>query len=230
MMKEMEKIVSLIIEFYRNNFDKLDIWAIAGIALLVSLFLIVITAVIKSFFAPKEEPKEEGFEEPSAEPEEPIEETVKEPIEETVEALEEAEPQITKNTSCLEDILGELVTIPTDGVKEIEIKIKGAEVKVTYANSESLQLISKELVAKKSNGEDKLPLELKDVEASEELEDGYCEESHLEEDESEGPQVEETEEDDDKGKTISKFGPGNMNISKSGRVYSEAELEEQIKD
>ena len=63
MMKEMEKIVSLIIEFYRNNFDKLDIWAIAGIALLVALFLIVITAVIKSLLAPKEEVKEEAVEE-----------------------------------------------------------------------------------------------------------------------------------------------------------------------
>ena len=39
--------------------------------------------------------------------------------------------------------------------------------------------------------------------------------------------------EEEQGETVyvpKKFGPNNMNVARSGKVYSEAELEEQIKD
>lgn len=114
---------------------------------------------------------------------------------------------VSKNTSCIEYIVEGLAALSGDGVKEVGIKIPGAEVKITYCKE--------------------------DAESEQILEDQEIDEILAEEDSS-GSVADNAIAEDDKTeiqpKARKKFGPDNMNVSRSGKVYTEEELELQIKD
>lgn len=114
---------------------------------------------------------------------------------------------VSKNTSCIEYIVEGLAALSGDGVKEVGIKIPGAEVKITYCKE--------------------------DAESEQILEDQEIDEIIAEEDASGSGADNVTAEDDkteNQPKPRKKFGPDNMNVSRSGKVYTEEELELQIKD
>ena len=227
MIKEASKIAQLIVEFCRNN---LDILMIGGVALIV---LVIIISVVRSsrdggdedldfdeFARVKTEAKTEDEVKAAAEAKVAAE-TSKEPKSEAKPTVEEV-PERTekKNTPYIEGLLGELAGLSQDGIKELEIKIQGAEVKITYGNS--------------GDSGDSGNL---DEEANEELREELVEETS---DETLDDEIVDKEDDSQKeevkqavitsGKVYKKFGPENNNISKSGRIYTEEELEEQIRD
>lgn len=113
---------------------------------------------------------------------------------------------VSKNTSCIEYIVEGLASLSGEGVKEVGIKIPGAEVKITYCKEDA---------------------ESEEVSKTQESDETKAEET------LESPTDEDMTDDD---KTESqpqprkKFGPDNMNVSRSGKVYSEEELELQIRD
>lgn len=113
---------------------------------------------------------------------------------------------VSKNTSCIEYIVEGLASLSGEGVKEVGIKIPGAEVKITYCKEDA----ESEEVSKTQESDE--------IKAEEVLE------SPTDEDIT----------DDDKTESQpqprKKFGPDNMNVSRSGKVYSEEELELQIRD
>lgn len=119
------------------------------------------------------------------------------------------EPQsvVSKNTSCIEDIIEGLANLSADGVKKVEIKIQGAEVKITYGNDEVLNVVEDTQVY-----DSKPVAETKPCDKGEELGEVPDQKKIIE------------------AKTYKKFGPDNNNVTRSGRVYSEEELEKQIRD
>ncbi len=256
MIKEASKMVDLAVEFCRNN---LDILMIYGAVIGVFIILITIVVLAKggddeeldfdeiaynkkknkteSQEAPKEVTKvakevefvsvalppltarvvieeDEQAEVPEVETEEVAEVPVEEPkVEEVREDLPVQIPvetsvkqPVSRNTSCLEEIIEGLANLSADGVKKVEIKIKGAEVKITYGDDETVSL-------KDEPCAEDLPLE---AECQDELE--------------EVQEPVENKEEITEAKTYKKFGPDNNNVTRSGRVYSEEELQKQIRD
>ena len=129
---------------------------------------------------------------------------IKEPLVQPV-----MERNISKNTSCIEDIIEGLANLSADGVKKVEIKIHGAEVKITYGDDRTLSVVEDEGVCK------------------EEL---VGEKDCYKKAETEPQSSKFTEERSVEARTYRKFGPNNNNVARSGKVYSEEELERQIID
>ena len=222
MLKEASKIPEIIMEFCREN---LNMVIIAGAALILVILLICIAKVFK-------EDEDMACEVPKFEESKIDEPKLGEPIlekpkteEANNEALKAEEPKVqdskeesktaelkiesTKSTS-LGAIAKELAELSGEGVKNVEIKIPGAEVKITYLDdtkeSEEIEECgSDETVAKETEEVQKL-------------------------DDSDSETVSKGEEQGETVYVPKKFGPNNMNVARSGKVYSEAELEEQIKD
>ena len=222
MLKEASKILEIIMEFCREN---LNMVIIAGAALILVILLICIAKVFK-------EDEDMACEVPKFEESKIDEPKLGEPIlekpkteEANNEALKAEEPKVqdskeesktaelkiesTKSTS-LGAIAKELAELSGEGVKNVEIKIPGAEVKITYLDdtkeSEEIEECgSDETVAKETEEVQKL-------------------------DDSDSETVSKGEEQGETVYVPKKFGPNNMNVARSGKVYSEAELEEQIKD
>lgn len=222
MLKEASKILEIIMEFCREN---LNMVIIAGAALILVILLICIAKVFK-------EDEDMACEVPKFEESKIDEPKLGEPIlekpkteEANNEALKAEEPKVqdskeesktaelkiesTKATS-LGAIAKELAELSGEGVKNVEIKIPGAEVKITY---------------------------LDDTKESEEIEECGSDETVTKETEEvqklDDSDSETVSKEEEQGETVyvpKKFGPNNMNVARSGKVYSEAELEEQIKD
>lgn len=184
----------------------------------------------------EEEPQEEFIadEEELQEPavlDEPLEETREVSVDDDAETFEEAEREepehkesekeescfekainngsnhVSKNTSCIEYIVEGLASLSGDGVKEVGIKIPGAEVKITYCKEDAeTEKVSKDQEADEMKAEE-------DV-SSDEADNAIAKDDKTE----------------IQPKPRKKFGPDNMNVSRSGKVYSEEELELQIRD
>ena len=223
MLKEASKIPEIIMEFCREN---LNMVIIAGAALILVILLICIAKVFKededevSQVPEFKEEKYEGIKLEKPKAEEPKNEdanTEESELEDSkcgkaeVEESKKAELKIesTKATS-LGAIAKELAELSGEGVKNVEIKIPGAEVKITY---------------------------LDDTKESEEIEECGSDETVTKETEEvqklDDSDSETVSKEEEQGETVyvpKKFGPNNMNVARSGKVYSEAELEEQIKD
>ena len=140
----------------------------------------------------------------------PVEESVTaEPVIKESFAQPAVEQKVSRNTSCIEDIIGGLANLSADGVKKVEIKIHGAEVKITYGDDRTLNVVEDEGVCKEETiGKN-----------------DYCKNAECEAQTSKF-----TGERSVEAKTYRKFGPNNNNVARSGKVYSEEELEKQIID
>lgn len=203
MLKEASKILEIIMEFCREN---LNMVIIAGAALILVILLICIAKVFK-----------EDEDEVSQVPE--LKEVKSEELKlehskcDEVEAGESKKAELkiesSKSTS-LGAIAKELAELSGEGVKNVEIKIPGAEVKITYLDE------TKE--SKETEECERAETTIEETEEVQKLDD------------LDNESVSEDEMQDETVYVPKKFGPGNMNVARSGRVYSEAELEEQIKD
>ncbi len=231
MFKDADKIIDLIIEFCRDN---LNILMIGGIALIV---VVIVISILKGYDEDDDEYDDDDDEyddddfddELDDEPEydEPVavvkitpvedhaQEQVTAPILEPTEVpiIEPVESGRQKGTHHLDEIIGEIANIPSEGVKKLEIKIQGAELKITYSD-----LREEILLCGTEDSEEPDEEQLEGQTEVQPEESGEHEEANPAETSSE------------QGKTYTKFGPGNNNVTKSGRVYTEEELEKQIKD
>lgn len=155
----------------------------------------------------QEEPEQEENKEP---------ELVAEPLAEEKPLQEEScfekatnnsSNNVSKNTSCIEYIVEGLASLSGDGVKEVGIKIPGAEVKITYCKEDA----QSEKASKDQ--------ETDEMEADGDVSGSVADNAIVKDDKTEI-----------QPKPRKKFGPDNMNVSRSGKVYSEEELELQIRD
>lgn len=120
---------------------------------------------------------------------------------------EKQHKSFSKNTLNLEDIIEGIAELSGQGVRNVEIILPGAEVKITYRRKET------------ENPLNNIDGEKVDVETLEENEEQVVDKAQ-----------EESLFNGDKAPAIKKFGPNNMNVSRSGKVFSEEELQMQIRD
>ena len=202
MFNDVNNIINLIIEFCRDN---VKVLMIGGIALIV---IIIVVSILKGYDDDEDDDNEED---------DVIDENaVVEPV---TPSVEPSGQELPRETHPIGDIIGEIANLPTQGMKELEIKIPGAELKITYSGDCKGESLQEEISPNN--------LELLDDVNSEGQDESFC--SHEEVPEAiSKDQV--TDSKPREGKTYIKFGPNNNNVSKSGKVYTEKELEEQIKD
>lgn len=245
------KITEIILQFCREN---LNIIMISGAALVL---LIIIIAVVLS--ARKDDDDDDlNFDEPAF---------IKEQNKNHGDEPAEEKQSYTKRTVSregIESLLEEIAQLPPQTLKEVEIKIQGAEVKIKYACDEdkpcdepvktfifkedskptetkstkdtlynlSIEDITKEI--KKAQAEDSESGENeynKQVAASDKPSDKHydSQNSYAEVLNEEGS-GEQFEEGSAKDKAIRKFGPDNINTTRSGKLFTEEELKEKIRD
>ena len=184
--------------------------------------------VVVSQVEPEVIEKHEPQVEPQIEPrvETPAKVELEKKMEEKPQVKEQVKPQVKaevpamtvpsaktepkKNSATIESLIQEIATLAGSGVSEVEIKISGTKVKILYNQDEHTD----------------------DADATKECVNNEVKESaddiaRTYDNEAQGL-------DDDKksnnGAGAIKFGPDNINRSRSGRVFSEVELQQQIRD
>ena len=149
------------------------------------------------------------------------EEETKEELEQTVEL--DAEPVFDTEQKTIvyldksedekpvtiESLVQEIATISGTNVKEVEIKVAGAKVKITYVETDKESDTKDESLGKNDTYKETVGM----------LEDAQHEPRK---------QIDQINVPDER--SVHKFGPDNINTARSGRVYSLEELEQQIKD
>lgn len=212
MFNDVNNIINLIIEFCRDN---VKVLMIGGIALIV---VIIVISILKGYDDDEDDDDYEDYDDDDVVIDE---NAVVEPVPPSVEPSEQELPResFPRETHPIGDIIGEIANLPTQGMKELEIKIPGAELKITYSSDCKGESLREEISPNN--------LELLDDVNSEDQDESLCSQEEVPEDISKD-QV--TDSKPREGKTYIKFGPNNNNVSKSGKVYTEKELEEQIKD
>lgn len=222
MIREASKIINCILEFCREN---QEIIMYAGLALLGAIVLI---AIICAFLNRKDS---------TINIQEPL---VKVTIEDSQKALKPAdkacsedssskdcvrESKPSSRTDCIESIVEYIQSISPELLNEVEIKVHDAEIRIRYSNDKARERVK--------NEEPQKPEEIQESEEVQEPVENQ-ETEIINEDTIENvteDAIENVIEDATEGVTVRiKFGPDNINISRSGRVFSEEELEEQIRD
>ena len=222
MIREASKIINCILEFCREN---QEIIMYAGLALLGTIVLI---AIICAFLNRKDS---------TINIQEPL---VKVTIEDSQKALKPAdkacsedssskdcvrESKPSSGTDCIESIVEYIQSISPELLNEVEIKVHDAEIRIRYSNDKACERVK--------NEEPQKPEEIQESEEVQEPVENQ-ETEVINEDTIENvteDAIENVIEDATEGVTVRiKFGPDNINISRSGRVFSEEELEEQIRD
>lgn len=149
------------------------------------------------------------------------EEETKEELEQTVEL--DAEPVFDTEQKTIvyldksedekpvtiESLVQEIATISGTNVKEVEIKVAGAKVKITYVETDKESDTKDESLGKNDTYKESVGM----------LEDAQHEHRK---------QIDQINVPNER--SVHKFGPDNINTARSGRVYSLEELEQQIKD
>lgn len=230
MIREASKIINCILEFCREN---QEIIMYAGLVLLGAIVLI---AIICAFLNRKDS---------TINIQEPL---VKVTIEDSQKALKPADKACSEDSSskdcvregkpssrtdCIESIVEYIQSISPELLNEVEIKVHDAEIRIRYSNDKARERVKNEEPQKpeeiQESEEVQEPVENQETEIiNEDTIDNVTEDAieNVIEDATEGV-IEDTTE----GVTVRiKFGPDNINISRSGRVFSEEELEEQIRD
>ena len=222
MIREASKIINCILEFCREN---QEIIMYAGLALLGAIVLI---AIICAFLNRKDS---------TINIQEPL---VKVTIEDSQKALKPADKACSEDSSskdcvregkpssrtdCIESIVEYIQSISPELLNEVEIKVHDAEIRIRYSNDKARERVK--------NEEPQKPEEIQESEEVQEPVENQ-ETEIINEDTIDNVTEDATEgviEDTTEGVTVRiKFGPDNINISRSGRVFSEEELEEQIRD
>ena len=230
MIREASKIINCILEFCREN---QEIIMYAGLALLGAIVLI---AIICAFLNRKDS---------TINIQEPL---VKVTIEDSQKALKPADKACSEDSSskdcvregkpssrtdCIESIVEYIQSISPELLNEVEIKVHDAEIRIRYSNDKARERVKNEEPQKpeeiQESEEVQEPVENQETEIiNEDTIENVTEDAieNVIEDATEGVIEDATE-----GVTVRiKFGPDNINISRSGRVFSEEELEEQIRD
>lgn len=249
MSESIGKITENIIQFCREN---LNIIMISGAALIL---LIIIIAV--AVYARKNENDDDlDFDE---------ETFIKEQQNQADKEPAEDKRTYTKKAVSregIETLLEEIAHLPAQALKEVEIKIQGAEVKIKYACDEDKPcddsiktFIFKEDVKQpeKQNTKDTLyNLSIEDItkeieraqaetsvssvsesgeqtDVPEKSADTYCclQNSYSEELKEDNAKCEDGPVND---RTVRKFGPENIDTTRSGKTFTEEELKEKIRD
>lgn len=224
MVKGARQILDIVTEFCREHLEML---MIAG-AVLVGL--IVLIAIIKAITGKdSDDDFELDFDEnelfeykPQKDAERP-EADMTAPPEEAEASAPEPEEKEQIAADRIENILEEISNISAQNLQEVEIKLHGAEVKFKYA--------------KDSSGDCKFSRKAApQVEIEPSAGDELAAEGDIENTDpqpAEPPETLPTEPVPEYVKTaeaVKKFGPDNINTTRSGQVFTEEKLKEQIRD
>lgn len=227
MAESASKILNSFTEFCR---ERSDILMIAGAALVV---LIILVAIFKSVAKKDDDDEDFDFDEEAFQAEGKALTEGKAQAENKAltesKVLSEKKINETVKGDKIESLLEQIAGIPTKNLEEVEIKIQGAELKFKYSKNEfrTMEASAPELAESPPDAESK--------EGSEELQAAENTARHDEIKKEDGSHDAEDEKKDDVGEkgekiVIKKFGPDNVDTSRSGRVFTEDELEEKIRD
>lgn len=114
-----------------------------------------------------------------------------------------------EKATTIESLVGDIATISGTSVKEVEIKVAGARVKITYLGADTEPDNKKDLLGVGDTYKESVDF----LESTDHAHRKQIDQINIPEE-----------------RTAIKFGPDNVNIARSGRVYSLNELEQQIKD
>ncbi len=256
MAKEARKIIGQMIGFCRDN---LEMTIIIGVTIVALVFVVlIINSIVKN---------KRRAEQAEAELEKSNREKAKllSKLSETKEAeariqqqidrikfakesqencVQQIQPKGTKHmsgTTCIDSIVQELSNMSPEILKEVDVKIQGAEIRIKYSNGSELALNEENLEGKYAvNKADEPDIAKADIEgglqkavneSDESLKTAFGEQAA----ESTMKECETADEASHKvepmrSKSVLKFGPDNINTSRSGHVFSEEELMAQIRD
>ncbi len=149
------------------------------------------------------------------------EESVEQPVKKPHSISEPEDAKVIEHVhDNIEGFLGEIARLPAKDLEAVEINIQGIEVKLKYSNKnseepkENLLGSSQQECNPKATIDNEQPLE--SINDSEEANTAILD-SLIKNQGTEAV-------------TIKKFGPNNTNRTKSGQIFTEEELEKQIKD
>lgn len=210
MLKDLNQLIEKVIEFCQ---ERTDVLMIGGVAIIV---LVVLISVIRSI-GKQDDEDDLDFDEDLF---------LKNTTEEKTETAKET-PAVEKCKQKVifpEELAEELSKVSSNNLQEVEIKIQSAELKFRYGNPKSEGETFREEV--KIFGE-----ESPCGESEEQQSEAIPGEEQVKELQPElgATDIEELQ-DKLKVEAPVKFGAGNYNISKSGKVFTEEELEIQIRD
>ena len=127
----------------------------------------------------------------------------------------------SSRTDCIESIVEYIQSISPELLNEVEIKVHDAEIRIRYSNDKACERVK--------NEEPQKPEEIQESEEVQEPVENQ-ETEIINEDTIENvteDAIENVIEDTTEGVTVRiKFGPDNINISRSGRVFSEEEIKQ----
>lgn len=221
MAKSASSILKAITEFCR---ERSDILMIAGVALII---LIILFAIIKSIVKKDDDEDdfdfdEEEFSKDKLQDKGEEKEKSAQSFEPTTEDVGKAEDRIISKQS-IENLLGEISNIPVKNLEEVEIRIQGAEVKLKYSKNDNMGSDGQELQTEAPSGSNSAGEDDQTIE-------GDCNQTAELCDNEEDAEEKAEDKKEEKHRTSKKFGPNNIDTSRSGHVFTEDELEEQIRD
>lgn len=126
---------------------------------------------------------------------------------------------LKKSVIFPDELIDEIAKASSKNLQEVEIKIQSAELRIKYAGSKDKEELLEEV--KHFKGEEEQEKEQTTTEAEQAFEEG---EELLKE------KIDLEEIAEGRERRTGKFGPENFNTARSGRVYTEDELERQIRD
>lgn len=126
---------------------------------------------------------------------------------------------LKKSVIFPDELIDEIAKASSKNLQEVEIKIQSAELRIKYAGSKDKEELLEEV--KHFKGEEEQEKEQTTTEAEHTFEEG---EELLKE------KIDLEEIAEGRERRPGKFGPENFNTARSGRVYTEDELERQIRD
>ena len=230
MLDNLKPLIEKAVDFCKENTETILICggAIVGVILLIS--------IIKSMTRKDEEDLD--FDEmyfiknrEKQSEEEPKQETAAQKIKAIVQSddkedeisVTEPAKEIKPNVIFPDELLEELSKLSTSSLKEVEIKIQSAELKFKYTGAGDDRECAREEVKVfgEKSCEDETNEQLADT-PEVITEEAPCKEIQ--------PELNPEEIKNIEGSSHIKFGANNFNVSKSGKVFTEEELEKQIRD
>lgn len=226
-LKDLSQIIEKVVDFCQ---ERTDVLMIGGVALLI---LIVLISIVRSIVKSGDD-KELDFDE-SIYFRELSEAKAKKAIQDEVSDSKEKEygsepkeippaEKCKQNVIFPEALLEELSKVSSNNLQEVEIKIQSAELKIKYSGAK--------LDGGQALEEIKIFQEKPDTgteTSADSIDEESAEKKPIDEKESQ-PELAPEEIEGMKVEAPVKFGAGNYNISKSGKVFTEEELEKQIRD
>ncbi len=226
MLESIRQFYDIAVDFCREHSE---ILMIGGAALVVLIILIVVIRhCTRGRRGDNLEFDEQRYRDEllraRAEKKEEAENTETPQNSQSAQSAEKAESQpYKKNIILPEELLEEIARASVQNLQEVQIRIQSAELRIRYAGYRDRDGDS-EQVHEEVLHFDKTPEPADEQAKPAETQSESENESAILQEKLPPQQIAQAE------RPIAKFGPDNLNIARDGRIYTEEELEKQIRD